>query len=477
MRSRILFPFLLLFFPSSLLAQSYRVGVDPRVELLSIVFHLAGNPEYTQGRVPSYSAAIDSYFAPYKDHPAVLMARELRETDGVSFDAPMNLAVHLGELPGLAERVPFDDPAAGLDERWHGVKARRFVEALRSFVTDTKFMEFLKLQQALYDVTNERLQKFVATNMDLAWYDRFYGVHSSARLIVVPGLVNGGPSYGSGFSGKDGVQEMYSIPGVGQVDAQGLPVFSGDFLETAVHEFVHSYSNGLVDQFYGQLAKAGDELYKRESIAMERQAYGDSKVLLQESMVRAATARYIFEHQGPEAARRDVELESAHSFYWVEGLSDLFGTYEKERAQYPTLEAFMPNVVKFFNEVAPKVGEMQRQYDGRRPRIVEMNIHNGSQDVDPNLTEIRVRFDRPMDKAKYAVARTDADLFPKMGKVSFDESGTVFTMPVTLQPNHEYKFSLNWPGGGSFRSTEGVFLKDVEVEFRTRSRGSVATRH
>jgi hypothetical protein len=41
--------------PSSQPAQSpaIEVRVDPRVELLSIVFRLAGNPEYSQGRVAS----------------------------------------------------------------------------------------------------------------------------------------------------------------------------------------------------------------------------------------------------------------------------------------------------------------------------------------------------------------------------------------------------------------------------------------
>ena len=37
----------------------------------------------------------------------------------------MNLAVHMEDVPSLTERIPFDRPDAGLDERWHGVKAPR----------------------------------------------------------------------------------------------------------------------------------------------------------------------------------------------------------------------------------------------------------------------------------------------------------------------------------------------------------------
>ena len=368
-KTRIVAAIFLLFLSSNpkLFGQAYRVGVDPRIELFSIVFRLAGNNEYTQGRVPSYLDAIDRYFAPYRDHAAVKLARELVQTDGVSFDAPMNLAVRLDAVPSLAERVPFDIAGIGLDERWHGAKARRFVETLRSFVIDTKFVDFLKSQQPLYDVTNARLRNFVESNLDLAWYSRFTGVNPPVRLIVVPGLVNGGPSYAASFKGADEVTEMYAIPGVWQVDAQGLPLFSGTFLDVTVHEFAHSYFNPLIDKHYSEVAKAGDELYSQTASAMRRQAYGDGKTLLDESLVRAATICYLFDHQNPEAARRAIESERNNSFLWVPGLSDLLTAYEKQRYMYPTLESFMANVVRFFNDAAPRFAELKRQYDESRP--------------------------------------------------------------------------------------------------------------
>ena len=58
--------------PSHVAAQSADRGplevphVDERVELLSIAFRSAGNPEYNMDTLPAYSADIDRYFAPYK---------------------------------------------------------------------------------------------------------------------------------------------------------------------------------------------------------------------------------------------------------------------------------------------------------------------------------------------------------------------------------------------------------------------------
>ena len=39
-------------------ARSLTVVVDPRVELISIIFRLAGNREYNQGKFISYIAAV-----------------------------------------------------------------------------------------------------------------------------------------------------------------------------------------------------------------------------------------------------------------------------------------------------------------------------------------------------------------------------------------------------------------------------------
>lgn len=67
--------------------------VDPRIELLSIVFRLAGNSEYNMDQLPRYTTDIDHYFSKYKADPAVLMAKRLANRNGVRFDAVMAMAV------------------------------------------------------------------------------------------------------------------------------------------------------------------------------------------------------------------------------------------------------------------------------------------------------------------------------------------------------------------------------------------------
>lgn len=460
---------ILLWTAMSGVAQELRVGVEPRVELMSIIFYLAGANEYSRPDVPGYKAAIERHFAEFRDHEVVRLARQLRATDGVSYDAVMSMALHIRDEKTLAERVPFDRPGINLDERWHGAKARAFLKSARQFVADAKFAEFLESQKPLYSVTDARLRSFMKENADIAWFSKFFGARPAVRFVVAPGLVNGGSSYGPRVMGEDGIEEVWAIGGVWKVDAEGLPEFTVNWNSTLVHEFVHSFANPLVDANAAGMDKAGEAILTRLQSEMKAQAYGSGRTVLRESLVRAASARYALEHGGEASARRAVQEERGRAFFWTHELLDLLGEYAKNREQYPTLGAFMPKVVGYFAGVPDRLEGLIRQYDEARPKVVSITIANGAQNVDPGLTAVIVRFDRPMLRERYAVAKTGTRPAPKFGKPSFDEAGTVFTLPVTLEPGKEYAFSLNWPGGGSFQSADGYLLKAMPVEFRTRA--------
>ena len=170
----------------------------------------------------------------------------------------------------LAERIPFDR-APSLDARWHGAKARRFLEAVRKFVADSDLASFTESPQQLYDLTNSRLRAFVAKNADLPWFDRFFGARAHAPFHVIPGLVNGGSSYGAHVALSKGVEEIYAIPGIWKVDSDGLPDFDPRWTSTLVHEFTHSYVGPLIDKFGPPLEKSGDHLFEAANEEMHRQ--------------------------------------------------------------------------------------------------------------------------------------------------------------------------------------------------------------
>jgi hypothetical protein len=127
------------------------VRVDRRVELVSLVFRLAGNPEYGKGQVRSYVKDVEKHFTSVESHTLIEYASSLRAKYGVSFDACMSMAVHLKAEDEWAFRFPLEPRPDGLDGRWKGRSAEMFASRLNRFVKDGKFDEFFEAHGTVRD--------------------------------------------------------------------------------------------------------------------------------------------------------------------------------------------------------------------------------------------------------------------------------------------------------------------------------------
>lgn len=434
-------------------AQEWRCGIDSRIELMSILFRLAGNSEYHQCRVPAYDKAIDKYFAPYKDHEAVQLARSL----GIGFEVPMKLAVYLRDAASLEERVPFDGPGVHLYTAWDAARVRTFLAAARRFAAETNFQGFLQSQQPLYSAANTRLQTVLHDGADPGWFLRFLGPQPPANVVVVPGMANGAPSYAARFTDENGTQEIYAVPGISKVDGAGLPVFDSAWCAVMVNELAHVYLSPAVARFAVRMEKPARQMYDAVAPAMQRQHYGDWRTMLSQSLSRAVTIEYVMEREGPDAARMAIRKENSRSFFWMSGLVDLLESYRSGREQYATFDSFMPRVAQFFADTAPKLKELTDRY---QPKVVATSIAAGARDVDPGTKQIVVRFSMSMTP-------TGPDKSSKLSGGRFDTTGMAVTIPVTLEPERDYAIPLRWSGGQPFVSADGVPLPAATLRFRT----------
>jgi hypothetical protein len=325
------------------------ISVDPRVELISIIFRLAGNPEYKMGCVESYNNDIEEHFGTYRSHPAAQFAGELREVHGIGFDAPMDFAVHITDASTLKEVVPFDADPPVLNSRWQLDDAREFLEKARRFAKDARFDEFVESHKPLYDQAAGRMKQMLSEEINLAWFEEFFGAKAGASFHLVAAMANGGNCYGAEVT-KEGKNYLYSILGVWMCDEQGIPSFDKTVVPTIVHEFCHSYCNPIVDAHAAELEDAGIRIFSGVEDRMIAMHYGNWKTVMYESLVRASVVRYMMANQGPEAARNEMNRQLERGFVWIEGLSELLSKYEGHRDDYPTVDAFFPQIVQFFNE-------------------------------------------------------------------------------------------------------------------------------
>ena len=339
--------------------------MDPRVELLSIIFYLAGNPEYGKGKVASYKEDVDRHLGPFREHSVVQLARQLRRTRGVSYDACMSMAVHVDGVDALEERISFDDSGKHLDARWRVDEARRFLAATREFVKESSFNAFFERHQKLYRTTESRMRAVLQKHFHCEWFDQFFGARPEASFTVVLGLLNGGGSYGPRCRRADGKEELFCILGVWRADKDGVPRFDRSMIDTVVHEFCHSYANPVIEKIAQELEPAGKSLFPRAAKIMKRQAYGNWKTMFYESLVRACVVRYTTRHRGLVLGLLVGQTEKLKGFLWVAELAQLLDVYEKHRDRYPTLDAFAPRLVAFFNDYAKKLEEAQASPPGK----------------------------------------------------------------------------------------------------------------
>ncbi len=332
--------------------QAIPAKVDPRVELMGIIFRLAGNPEFNQGRLHAYEKEVDRAFAELGGHPAVVLARRLREDNGIGYGAVMALALHVTNPPELAERVPFDPLPSGLDPRWTADTAREFLQAARLFARDSHFMAFFSDHQGIHDLTINRLNIALDKVSMAAWCRAYFGAAPREAFSVEVGLINGPTAYGLRVVLPSGETERHSVIGAGQIDSAGMPEFSPDIMQTIIHEYLYTHVATLDLAGRDRLAAAGQALYAEVGPVLAGLGYNDWLAMVDESLVRALTIRWLAAGVAREQVTAAVDYQQKMGFYWIDGLDALLAEFEGQRTKYPTLAGFMPRISDYFTEYA-----------------------------------------------------------------------------------------------------------------------------
>ncbi|MBC8089777.1 MAG: DUF4932 domain-containing protein [Phycisphaerae bacterium] len=435
---------------------------DPRAEVLSIMFHLAGAGEYNGGVNKLYVRRMDSAFAPFRDHAAITEINRLRKSTGVGFEAVMSMAAHITDPFTFAERAPIDAARSSLSGRWRGANARPLLQLSAQFSKDANMAAFLKLSQPLFDTATVRMKRFVDQRAHLEWLSPYFTGVASASYFLSPVIGNSGGAYSTRFDDGN-THELHAFIGIHESDTLGFPVVSGDFLPVVIHEFTHSFVNSVVGARSAELKESGERVYKSAQAAMNAGAYTSAGTMLNESVVRAGVIRYLLANDGPAAAAKETRQQRGAGFIWMPELASLFETYEANRKQYPTLASFMPRIIEYYNGLAPRIDSMTAEFGTHRPSITGATIADSAV-IEPSTTEITVRFSRAMGDGP-SMDLVGGTTFPEILSYGFNADKTAFTFKVKLTPNTAYGMRYT---GAVFSSADGYPLNSYTIRFRTR---------
>jgi hypothetical protein len=454
---------------------SVRIAPDPRIELMAIVFRFAGGG-FDQNNYVQYDSAVRRHFEPFRAHEAITRARELHDKRDVGFSTVMSLAIAFEPLPGLGLRV---DPDSVLGRRVPGPEIERFAAALQRFVRESHAEQFFAEQRSRLDSAAAHLGAPVRKANAFEWIGRFFGVPSDRDFVVAPLLANSQGNYGPCVRPRGGRLECWQILGHSRTDSSGFAVWGDESVGTLVHEISHSYANPLGDARAAAFEPALRRVQEAFADQMAAQAYTSWRSVLNESLVRATVARFFADRGTPDQLREYLADERGRGWLWLPELAERFAVYQRDRAAYPTLEAFMPRVVAYFDSLPARIPALEQAYDAGRPRVVSTSLPPGDTAVlAADVREIVIRFDRPVRPHRFAVVPlfvngrpngTQVPAPPVTG-VALDSAGTTARLTIALEPGREYAFQLNTPHGYGFRTPEGIPLAPYVIRIRARER-------
>lgn len=450
-------------------------SVDERVELLSVVFRLAGADEYSANDAKAYVRDIEQWFGPYRQDTLVRYARRLRNENGIGYDAVAMMAVCL-EGEGGRYRLPRnEDTLKELygGDRWNAFNTAEFVRLLNAFYDRSGFGRFFREHGEWYRRMTDRFALQVNFNRD--WYPAFYGTGGEEYRIIL-GCSNGGNNYGPRIYSDEGKKTAYAVLGCWGFGEEDLADFSGH-TPILIHEFNHSFINPLMklDGNRDRLETAGERIHQALSRVMADQAYGTWPTVINEALVRAAVVRYLRDN-GASAVTvaREIYIQENKYFLWTAGLDSLLGVYAAHRDQYPSLRSFYPRIIHFFDSVGTRIDRIVAAYEARRPQVTAIApFGNGAQDVDPHLTEMTVTFSLPLpDSTLYLTPLNDPRKAhypsPQVGDFVGGDRHTV-RIALRLEPGREYRMSIR-PRGRSFVLPGLYPIRPYEVTFKTREK-------
>lgn len=330
--------------------------VDNRVELLSIVFRLAGNPEYNMKFAKKYINEIHTYFDPYKTDPVIGFAKKLAEEKNMGFSKVMFLATHLKYSNHKFSLIR--EKESNLTGKWDKADAVKFVGLLNDFYHLSKFEIFFNNHQAFYNEATKQFDLSV-NEFDQKWYLDYYGDYEVDYQVVL-GLGDGGANYGPSVTPIGKKRLVYAVMGSWTFNAASEPLFPKEtYLSYLIHEFNHSFVDHILEDntnIEAQFKKSGEVLLEQQRHEMKLEGYEDWHSLINESLVRASVVRYMIDHKNADQlVEEEILKQQKKGFLWTERLVTLLGEYEASRDIYPTFKSFYPKIIAFFNAEAQQL--------------------------------------------------------------------------------------------------------------------------
>lgn len=333
---------------SSFVARSQapiKVMVYPGTELVEVIQLLADSIPPAQS---TYNQEVLTYFQPYKNHPAVQLARSLYHKRQVSCDFPVRCSWALYNFPDLKVATMTD--MNGYEKIFDMAQTQAFFQACASFYHDSNFWQFFQQHTPLYNSWVSSFERGLYQGGQLATLEKFYRLKRSKEVIITLGALNCGTYAVANMNGINPVFGDKTVVMLAYWQVAQGPGNQGqraDFYAPARtsqlvwHELGHAYIAKAFERHQAQINSLA-YIMQQDSLVRKYAAMRGGWVnYLNENTTQAVTSLLKIRN-GLE--KREEELEtSPDSFYQF--LPTLVAIIEQDyygTKRYRDFEAFFP---------------------------------------------------------------------------------------------------------------------------------------
>lgn len=448
--------------PLCLIAQHAVVAdFDEGVELMTVVWRLAGAREYNTCNIEPYNRSVDEHFAPFRQHQAVTLAQSYYHQHGTGYDA---VAI-FGALLHIDDKgnVGFDPhKVKNFDHRWTPQMQNNMLVALSDFYKTSHFRQWYESTASLQQQARASFQKTL-DKVDTQWFSRFFTAQEAQfRIILCP--LAGNCNYGINYNTTEGIHQLSPVISCAHYADGQFSYRTDDVLPIVIHEFCHAYCNPLIDKHFDEIKLTADSVFALNSELLAGQAYSNSKIMMYETFVRSSVICYYLHHYPDmtENVQKMIKDEESNGFLLSRTMVDELAHYQQQ-ASCIDMASFMPQLIKTINSFSTKHYLEQKTEADKKLIHYTCNISSGTTQLPAGLLTFTFTFDRPMQPA-IGFGYTN-DKFPEYKSHSWSDDGRTLTVQFNTQPNTQYGILVM---GDQFTGTDGQSAVTSTIRFATR---------
>lgn len=332
------------------------VAVDPRIELLSLVYELAvpeedGRSALVRNKL-DYRGELRARFAAFASDPVVETYRKLRAEglDAITALAFVTKAFDRGTGAFREDAVPTYVSDAfntqGTAERWLELVA--FGRELEAFGERSGFRAFFTEKRRFYAALEDMVRGDLNRRDAIGEFERYSGVPVDVEYHVYVCPVFGG--YASSIDHASAKPAIAGYLGPEAMRA-GKPVFRYSGLERKIwQELAHAAIDAESERYPEKI----DESKRLFDTLPGVGHCGSWRNCVRQYSARAVGYRVLALHPRPEddAEDRKAALTSADEV--TAAVAERLKEYEAQRRRYRDLKAFYPRMLDAFSEVAAR---------------------------------------------------------------------------------------------------------------------------